>query len=169
MVPLRVSQILTVPSSELVTIHLPSQWKATPVMLPVWPSKVSRGFGLVDLMSKSLTVWWPAAARKRLSGEMHKRLTCESGCWIVREQMPERASQNLERSIARGQSTLEPREGGRRGGRGEDGREVAGGLPYRVVVASCEAEVSSRVAPLRRTERGQSPRSGPEIAYRCRE
>lgn len=100
MVPLRVSQILTVPSSELVTIHLPSQWKATPVMLPVWPSKVSSGLGLVDLMSKSLTVWWPAAARKRLSGEMHRRLTCESGCWIVREQMPERASQNLERSIA---------------------------------------------------------------------
>lgn len=64
-------------------------------MLPVWPSKVSRGFGLVDLMSKSLTVWWPAAARKRLSGEMHSRLTCESGCWIVREQIPERASQNL--------------------------------------------------------------------------
>lgn len=95
MVPDRVSQILTVPSSELVTIHLPSQWKATPVMLPVWPSKVSSALGLVDLMSKSLTVWWPAAARKRLSGEMHSRFTCESGCWIVREQMPERASQNL--------------------------------------------------------------------------
>lgn len=167
MVPLRVSQILTVPSSELVTIHLPSQWKATPVMLPVWPSNVSRGFGLVDLISNSLTVWWPAAARKRLSGEMHKRLTCESGCWIVREQMPERASQNLERSIARGQSTLEPREGGERGG--EDGREVAGGLPYRVVVASYEAEVSPRVAPLSWTERGERPRPGPGIAYRCRE
>lgn len=64
-------------------------------MLPVWPSKVSSGLGLVLLMSKSLTVWWPAAARKRLSGEMQRRLTCESGCWIVREQMPERASQNL--------------------------------------------------------------------------
>lgn len=95
MVPLRVSQILTVPSSELVTIHLPSQWKATPVMLPVWPSKVMSGFGFVLLMSNSFTVWWPAAARNRLSGEMHSRFTCESGCWIVREQMPERASQNL--------------------------------------------------------------------------
>jgi hypothetical protein len=42
-------------------------------------------------------VWWPAAARKRLSGEMQRRLTCESGCWMVREQMPERASQNLVR------------------------------------------------------------------------
>lgn len=135
-------------------------------MLPVWPSNVSRGFGLVDLMSNSLTVWWPAAARKRLSGEMHRRLTCESGCWIVREQMPERASQNLERSIASGQSTLEHRERG--GGGDEDAREVAGGLPYRVVVASCE-EVSPRVTPLRRTERGERPRSGPGIAYRCRE
>lgn len=47
----RVSQILTVPSSELVTIHLPSQWKATPVTLFVWPSKTSSGFGFVDLMS----------------------------------------------------------------------------------------------------------------------
>jgi hypothetical protein len=26
---------------------------------------------------------------------MQSRFTCESGCWIVREQMPERASQNL--------------------------------------------------------------------------
>lgn len=41
-------------------------------------------------------MWWPAAARKRLSGEMQRRLTWESGCWIVREQMPERASQNLQ-------------------------------------------------------------------------
>lgn len=38
---------------------------------------------------------WPAAARKRLSGEMQRRFTWESECWIVREQMPERASQNL--------------------------------------------------------------------------
>lgn len=26
---------------------------------------------------------------------MHKRFTCESGCWIVREQIPDKASQNL--------------------------------------------------------------------------
>ena len=32
-IPLRVSQTFTVPSSELVTIHFPSQWNATPVML----------------------------------------------------------------------------------------------------------------------------------------
>ncbi len=50
---------------------------------------------MVERMSKTLTVWWPAAARVRLSGEMHRRLTWESGCWMVREQMPERASQNL--------------------------------------------------------------------------
>jgi len=30
-----------------------------------------------------------------LSGEMHRRLTCESGCGMVREQMPDRASQKL--------------------------------------------------------------------------
>ncbi len=64
--------------------------------LPVWPSNVSSALGLVDLMSKSRMVLWPAAARKRLSGEMHSRLTCESGCWMVREQMPESASQNLQ-------------------------------------------------------------------------
>ena len=40
-----------IPSSELVTIHFPSQWKATPVMFPVWPSKVRTAAGLVDLMS----------------------------------------------------------------------------------------------------------------------
>jgi hypothetical protein len=55
-VPDRVSQIFTVPSSELVTIHLPSQWKATPVIFPVWPSKTRRGAGLDERMSKSLTV-----------------------------------------------------------------------------------------------------------------
>jgi hypothetical protein len=57
--------------------------------------------GLLERMSKSLTLWWPAAARKRLSGEMHSRLTCESGCWIVREHIPERASQNLENKVVR--------------------------------------------------------------------
>jgi hypothetical protein len=94
MVPVRVSQMRTLPSSEHVTIHFPSQWKATPVTLPVWPSKTSSGAGLLDRMSNSLTLWWPAAARKRLSGEMQRRLTCESGCWIVREHIPDRASQN---------------------------------------------------------------------------
>jgi hypothetical protein len=64
-------------------------------MLPVCPSKASRGLGFVDLMSYSLTVWWPAAARNRLSGEIHSRLTCESECCIVLEQIPERASQKL--------------------------------------------------------------------------
>lgn len=37
----RVSQIFREPSSEPVTIHLPSQWKAREVMLAVWPSKVA--------------------------------------------------------------------------------------------------------------------------------
>lgn len=56
MVPVRVSQMRTLPSSELVTIHFPSQWKATPVTLPAWPSKTSTGAGLLDRMSKSLTL-----------------------------------------------------------------------------------------------------------------
>jgi hypothetical protein len=30
-----------------------------------------------------------------LSGEIHSRLTCDSECWIVLEQIPESASQNL--------------------------------------------------------------------------
>jgi hypothetical protein len=46
-----VSQTFTVESSELVTIHFPSQWNATPVMLLVWPSKVMIGFGFEDLIS----------------------------------------------------------------------------------------------------------------------
>ena len=46
-----VSQILTVPSSDDVTSHLDSQWKATPVIFDVWPSKVRIAFGLVDLIS----------------------------------------------------------------------------------------------------------------------
>lgn len=41
-------------------------------------------------------MWWPAAARYRLSGDMQRRFTCESGCGIVREQIPESASQKLE-------------------------------------------------------------------------
>lgn len=80
----------------------------------------------------------------------------------ARESLPEPGEINR-----KGQSTLEHREGG--GGGDEDAREVAGGLPYRVVVASCESEVSPRVVPLRRRERGERPRPGPGIAYRCRE
>ena len=64
-------------------------------------------------------MWWPAAARNRLSGEMQRRLTCESECWIVREQMPERASQNL------GRSEEACAEGG----------QVY--IPYCVIIASC--------------------------------
>ena len=37
----------------------------------------------------------PAAARYFLSGVMHSLFTCDSGCWIVREQIPDSASQNL--------------------------------------------------------------------------
>lgn len=44
------------PSSELVTIHLPSQWKATAVTFPVCPSKVNTAAGLLPLTSYSLTV-----------------------------------------------------------------------------------------------------------------
>lgn len=54
---------------------------------------------------------------------MQRRFTWESGCWIVREQIPERASQKLRREM----SVLELEEGwcegkGRKGeGRGEEG------------------------------------------------
>lgn len=65
------------------------------MILPVCPSKVRSGLGFVDLISYSFTVWWPAAARYLLSGEIHRRLTWESGCWIVREHIPDKASQNL--------------------------------------------------------------------------
>ncbi|KAI5308264.1 hypothetical protein KEM55_009123, partial [Ascosphaera atra] len=80
-------------SSELVTIHFPSQWNATPVTLFVWPSNVITGFGFVDLMSYSFTLRFPAAATYRFSGVMHSRFTCDSASWIVREHIPERASQ----------------------------------------------------------------------------
>lgn len=136
-------------------------------MLPVWPSKVSSGFGLVDLMSKSLTVWWPAAARKRLSGEMHRRLTCESGCWIVREQMPERASQNLEKFVHKGQPAVARRvrdEGAREGG-----CELGGGLPYRVVVASWDTEVSQMVMIGVGRGRGNAQNWSRNSSYQCRE
>lgn len=53
------------------------------------------GFGLEDLISYKRTAWRPAAARNFLSGVMHRRLTCDSGCWMVLEQIPESASQNL--------------------------------------------------------------------------
>jgi hypothetical protein len=86
----------------------------------------------VERMSKSLTVWWPAAARKRLSGEMHSRLTCESGCWIVREQMPERASQNLKQGVSSHSQ----------GSRVHDLRSAAGRVPDGMVVTSCALRVS---------------------------
>ena len=37
----------------------------------------------------------PAAAIAVLSGVISSLLTCDSGCWSVRWQMPEGASQNL--------------------------------------------------------------------------
>ena len=89
------SHTRTVQSSELVTIHFPSQWNATPVMLFVCPSKVMIALGLLDLMSYNLTTCRPAAARYFLSGVIHSRFTCDSGCCIVREHIPESASQNL--------------------------------------------------------------------------
>ena len=135
MTPLRVSQIFTVWSSDEVTIHLPSQWKPTPVMLPVCPVKVSTGEGFVDLMSYSLTECRPAAARKRLSGEMQSRLTCESGCWIVREQIPERASQNLGHEEIVSSRYYGRRHGGREGV--QEGPRREGGIPNGVIVTRC--------------------------------
>lgn len=77
-----------------------------PVTLEACPSKVNTGFGFCDMQSYNLTFCVPAAARKCLSGEMARRFTCyllafvsggstESGCWMVREHIPLRASQNL--------------------------------------------------------------------------
>jgi hypothetical protein len=78
-------------------------------------------------------------------------LTCESGCWIVREQMPERASQNLETFVHKGQPAV-ARPGG-----GDGGREVG----RRLLTVSCgRSQLRSRGQPDGRDIGMESQRRG---------
>ena len=67
---------------------------------------------------------------------MQRRLTWDSGCWIVREQMPERASQNLRGGIE--VSFFVVWYGVWRCVRGEVSGRGRGSAPYGVVITRCD-------------------------------
>ena len=80
----RKSQIFTVPSSLPLYIQRPSRSNPTAVTLPVWPSKVVTGCGLLVFTSYNRMAGLPAAARYCLSGLISSLFTCESAYCSVR-------------------------------------------------------------------------------------